>query len=189
MSKGRIEVIAGGMFSGKSEELVRRLRRATIARKKVFAIKHSSDDRYHQTHIGCHTGVTFEATPLRTTVGISQFLDSVSVPAEVVGIDEGQFFEWGLLDLCEELANRGIRVIVAGLDQDSNGKPFGPIPSLMAVAEEVTKLHAVCMVCGEEASRSYHKAGKTEQVEVGASQYEARCRKCWSLGVDVHAKG
>lgn len=186
MSKGRIEVIAGGMFSGKSEELVRRLRRATIARKRVVAIKHSSDDRYHQAHIGCHTGVTFEATPLKTVEEIALYLDR---DIDVVGIDEGQFFEPGLAELCESLANRGVRVLVAGLDQDSSGKPFGPIPSLMAVAEEVTKLHAVCLVCGEEASRSYHKAGKTEQVEVGASQYEARCRMCWSLGADAHTKG
>lgn len=183
---GRIEVITGSMYCGKSEELVRRLRRATIARKRVVAIKHSSDDRYHQTHIGCHTGATFEATPLKTTEEIALYLDR---EVDVVGIDEGQFFEPGLLDLCEILATRGVRVIVAGLDQDSRGKPFGPIPSLMAVAEEVTKLHAVCVVCGEEASRSYHKGDKKHQVEVGASQYEARCRKCWSLGADAATKG
>ena len=183
---GRIEVITGSMYCGKSEELVRRLRRATIARKKVVGIKHSSDDRYHQTHIGCHTGVTFEATPLKTVEEIALYLDR---NIDVVGIDEGQFFEPGLAELCEGLANRGVRVIVAGLDQDSSGKPFGPIPSLMAVAEEVTKLHAVCVVCGEEASRSYHKGHKAHQVEVGASQYEARCRKCWGMGTDVPTKG
>lgn len=179
VSKGRIEVITGSMFCGKSEELVRRLRRAIIARKKVVGIKHSSDDRYHQTHIGCHTGVTFEAVALGTVEDISQYLKP---DVEVVGIDEGQFFDPGLADLCESLANRGVRVIVAGLDQDSDGRPFSPIPSLMAVAEDVTKLHAVCIVCGDEASRSYHKGSKTHQVEVGAGQYEARCRGCWSLG-------
>lgn len=178
MSRGRIEVITGGMFSGKSEELVRRLRRATIARKKVVGIKHSSDDRYHQTHIGCHTGALFEATPLKTVTQIVQYLDR---DLDVVGIDEGQFFEPGLAELCEDLANRGVRVIVAGLDQDSHGRPFGPLPHLMAIAEEVTKLHAVCVVCGGEASRSYHKGHKEHQVEVGANQYEARCRTCWGL--------
>jgi len=163
------------MFSGKSEELVRRLRRAKIAKKRVKAFKHASDDRYHKTHIGCHTGATFEAIPLN----LVEVLEDEATGYEVIGIDEAQFFEPGLASLCERLANKGVRVIVAGLDQDSNGKPFGPIPELMAMAEDVTKLHAICVVCGEDASRSYHKGLKEHQVEVGVAQYEARCRTCW----------
>ena len=184
MSRGRIEVIAGGMFSGKSEELVRRLRRATIARKRVLAIKHASDDRYHQTHIGCHTGSTFAAMPMSNIAEMYAAAKDV----DVIGIDEAQFFNAGLLQFCEEMATRGVRVIVAGLDQDSDGKPFGAMPHLMAVAEEVTKLYAVCVICGEEASRSYHKGAKSTQVEVGAAQYEARCRKCWLLGANATPK-
>lgn len=175
--RGRLEVITGSMYSGKSEELVRRLRRALIAKKRVKAFKHASDDRYHKTHIGCHTGATFEAHPLKTVEAI----EAAAADYEVIGIDEGQFFVPGLTDLCERLANQGKRVIVAGLDQDSHGKPFGPIPELMATAEDVTKLHAICVICGEEASRSYHKGLKEHQIEVGASQYEARCRACWLL--------
>jgi len=176
MHRGRIEVITGGMFSGKSEELVRRLRRATFARKKVRAFKHSSDDRYHDTHIGCHSGIQFDALPKDTAFEIL----AASEGADVVGIDEAQFFHPGLVEVCEKLANTGKRVVVAGLDLDSEGHPFGPMPHLMAIAEDVDKLHAVCMVCGERACRSQHKAGKTELVEVGAAAYEARCRGCWT---------
>ena len=174
MTRGRIEVICGGMFGGKSSELVRRLSRAQIARKKVQAFKHSSDDRYHQTHIGCHTGSTHEAIPVNTVADI----EAMSEGFDVVGIDEVQFFDTCLVGLCERMANRGVRVILAGLDLDSDAHPFGPMPHLMAIAEEVTKLHAVCVVCGEEASRSFYKGRKDHQVEVGASQYEARCRNC-----------
>lgn len=174
MTQGRIEVITGGMFSGKSEELVRRLRRAVIGKRKVKAFKHASDDRYHRTHIGCHTGLQFEAIPAKDV----RELDELILDVEVVGIDEAQFFDASLVELCEKLANYGIVVIVAGLDLDSSGQPFGPMAPLMAVAEKVTKLHAVCVVCGDEACRSYHKGMKQHQVEVGADQYEARCRKC-----------
>ena len=174
MSRGRIEVISGCMFSGKSEELVRRLRRAVIAKKVVKAFKPAIDDRYHTQKIGCHGGATFDAVPLHT---LDDVLPLVSY-TDVVGFDEAQFFHPGLVDLAETLANRGVVVIIAGLDMDSDGKPFGPIPHLMAAAEHVTKLHAICMVCGEDASRSFHKTGKTEQVEVGADAYEARCRGC-----------
>ena len=177
MSRGRVEVVTGSMFCGKSEELVRRLRRAKIAKKRVRAFKHASDDRYHKTHIGCHTGTTFEAYPMSTVAAIEVSAEGF----DVIGIDEAQFFEPGLAAMCERLANKGVRVIVAGLDQDSKGKPFGPIPELMSVAEDVTKLHAVCVVCGEDASRSYYKGMKEHQVEVGVSKYEARCRTCWLL--------
>jgi len=172
---GRIEVICGSMFSGKSEELVRRLRRARIARKAVLAIKHAADDRYHPEKIGCHTGETFEARPYKTVAGIEKAARGV----EVLGIDEAQFFGADLIPFCEQWAGAGVRVIVAGLDMDSEGKPFGPIPHLMAIAESVTKLHAICVTCGEEASFSFHKGKKEGQVEVGADQYEARCRTCW----------
>jgi len=173
--RGRIEVITGCMFSGKSEELVRLLRRAKIAQKAVKAFKHASDDRYHTAQIGCHTGVTFDAHPLKTIAAIERNARGF----EVIGIDEAQFFGLDLVDFCERWANLGVRVIVAGLDLDSSGKPFGPIPGLMAIAETVAKLHAVCIQCGEPANRSYHLTGKVQQIEVGASQYEARCRGCW----------
>ena len=176
MQRGRLEVITGGMFSGKSEELVRRLRRAQIARKRVKAFKHASDDRYDTVKIGCHSGLKFDAIPVAS---LNEIRD-LARGAEVIGFDEIQFFHPGIVDVCEELANLGVRVIVAGLDLDSKGVPFGPIPHLMAIAETVTKLHAVCMVCGEPACRSQHKAGKSEQVEVGAAAYEARCRGCWT---------
>jgi len=182
---GRIEVITGCMFSGKSEELVRRLRRAQIARKRVLAIKHSSDDRYDVTDIGCHTGDKFKAVTAADVPELAALIQDV----DVVGIDEGQFFHPGLVELCEELANNGVRVIVAGLDQDSNAEPFGPIPALMVIAEDVTKLTAVCVQCGAPATRSYHKGRKTDQVEVGANQYEARCRHCWQGGMSGFLPG
>jgi len=176
MPRGRIEVITGGMFSGKSEELVRRLRRANIAKKSVIVFKHDSDDRYDAVNIGCHNGLKYDAIPVPSSAEIKRHARG----HEVVGIDEVQFFHPGIVEVCEELANIGVRVIVAGLDLDSMGIPFGPIPQLMAIAEDVDKLHAVCMTCGEPACRSQHKAGKSEQVEVGASSYEARCRKHWT---------
>lgn len=177
MPQGRIEVITGGMFSGKSEELVRRLRRAVIAKRSVLAVKHSADDRYHPENIGCHTGETFKAHPYKTVEGIEKAARGM----DVLGIDEAQFFSPSLVGLCIGLADIGVRVIVAGLDMDSEGEPFGPIPHLMAVAESVTKLHAICIVCGGEASFSSHTGStgvKTGQVEIGATQYEARCRSC-----------
>lgn len=174
---GRIEVVIGPMFCGKTEELVRRLRRAQIARKEVRAFKPVIDNRYHKTNLGSHGGVFFNAIPIERACDI---LDHI-VGVEVVGIDEGQFFDEGLPALCEDLAGRGVRVIVAGLDLDTDNNPFGTIPTLMCLAEEVTKLSAVCMVCGDTpASRTVYKgsAGKAAQIEVGAEQYEARCRKC-----------
>ena len=176
MPRGRIEVITGGMFGGKTGELVRRLRNATYAKKVVMAFKHASDDRYDDVKIGSHDGMKFDAIPKNTA---AEILEAVA-DADVVGIDEGQFFHPGLVEACEAMANAGKRVIVAGLDLDSMAIPFGPMPHLMAIAEVVIKLHAVCMVCGEPACRTQHKAGKTEQVEVGADAYEARCRKHWT---------
>ncbi len=177
MDTGRVEVITGCMFSGKSEELVRRLKRAVIGRKDVAAFKHAADTRYDATNIGCHAGQTFPANPVKTADAIKTSLLNRNV--DVVGIDEAQFFGYAIGLLCEELANVGMLVIVAGLDMDSDGIPFGPMPALMAVADSITKLSAVCLICGEAATRTYHKTGKDSQVEVGANQYEARCRAHW----------
>jgi len=167
------------MFSGKSERLVCRLNRALkYERKRVIAFKHASDTRYHDTHIGGHGGGRFPATP---TADIA-VIEEMAREYDVVGIDEGQFFSHTLVAACTRLADAGKRVIIAGLDLDSKGQPFGPMPALMAVAELVKKQHAVCMVCQDEASRSFHKGGKDVQVEVGVEQYEARCRKCFNAG-------
>ena len=161
--------------SGKSEELVRRLRRAQIAKKCVLAVKHASDDRYHPTDIGSHAGTTLKAEPCHRVEDLREIARGV----EVLGIDEAQFFGEDIVKFCTDWANAGVRVIVAGLDMDSEGNPFEPMPRLMAVAEDVTKLHAVCVKCGGDASFSYHRGHKEAQVEVGADQYEARCRRCF----------
>lgn len=177
MPHGRIEVIAGGMFSGKSEELIRRVRRATIAGQAVQVFKPQIDDRYATHAVVSHIKNEVSCTPV---VDVEELSAKIAKGTHVVAIDEAQFFDERLLTLVRNLAGAGHRVILAGLDMDSDGNPFGPIPSLMAVAEEVEKLHAVCVQCGEDASFSYHKGPKEGQVEVGADQYEARCRSCWS---------
>lgn len=181
-SRGRIELICGSMFSGKTEELIRRLRRALIARQKVQVFKPVIDDRYHVEKVTSHNGLDFEAQPVSRSADIVTMLDPETT---VVAIDEVQFFEPDVVDLCEELADAGKRVIVAGLDTDFRGVPFGPIPDLMARAEEVDKLHAICVVCGQEASRTQRlidgqpAAQDDPVVLVGAAEvYEARCREC-----------
>jgi len=181
-SRGRIELICGSMFSGKTEELIRRLRRALIARQKVQVFKPMIDDRYHGEKVTSHNGLDFEAQPVSGSADILQMLDPETT---VVAIDEVQFFEPDVVELCEELADAGKRVIVAGLDTDFRGVPFGPIPDLMARAEEVEKLHAICVVCGQEASRTQRlidgqpAAEDDPVVLVGAAEvYEARCREC-----------
>lgn len=173
---GHVEVICGCMFSGKSEELIRRLRRAVIAKQAVQVFKPVIDNRYSSKAVVSHTRVEFPAEAVQSPGDI---LFRVNEQTQVVGIDEAQFFHAGIVDVVETLANQGRRVIVAGLDQDAFGQPFGPMPQLMAVAEFVDKIHAVCTVCGEPASRSYRKTGSQQQVEVGADQYEARCRHHW----------
>lgn len=175
MPRGSIEVITGCMFSGKSEELCRRLRRARVAKMPVMSVRHSSDLRYDPTAISSHAGQKFPALIASTT----QEVWALGVQCQVLGLDEGQFFSDALVDVCEDLANAGVQVIVAGLEMTSEGKPFGPMPGLMVVADKVDKLTAICMSCGEPATRTFHKAGKSEQVEVGADAYEARCRPCW----------
>jgi thymidine kinase len=177
---GCIEVIAGSMFSGKTEELIRRLRRARIAKQKVQLFKPTVDDRYSEEDVVSHNGTDFPGIPIDDANLIHRLLDPDTT---VVAIDEGQFFNGQLISVATKLANQGIRVIVAGLAADSDMKPFGPIPELMAVADEVVKLTAICVVCGEDAAHSFHKGSKDEQVEVGADQYEARCRRCYVEGM------
>jgi thymidine kinase len=178
---GSVEVICGSMFSGKSEELIRRLRRATIARQKVQVFKPGIDNRYNEDKVTSHSGALFNALPIEKS---SQIPDLLQQETTVVGIDEAQFFDMQILEVIETLAERGIRVIVAGLDLDFRGEPFGPIPILMAKAEIVDKLQAICMVCGETACRTQRLVNGEPAyyddpiVIVGAEElYEARCRK------------
>ncbi len=179
---GWIEVICGSMFSGKTEELIRRVRRAQIARQRVQVFKHQLDDRYATGYVASHAGSQLEAIPVRNAEELAAYLNPET---EVVAIDEAQFFDWGLVELCEALADSGKRVIVAGLDQDFRGEPFGPMPVLMAKAEHITKLHAICAVCGAPASRSQRLIeGRPAHYDdpvilVGARErYEPRCRVC-----------
>ncbi len=181
-NSGWIEVVCGSMFSGKTEELIRRVRRAQIARQKVQVFKHSLDARYATREVASHNGIQLEAVPVEST---AQLRGLIEPDTTVVAVDEGQFFDAGLVDLCGELANRGVRVIVAGLDMDFRGEPFGPMPQLMAEAEQVNKVQAICMVCGGLASRTQRlindrpAAYDDPVIMVGADEvYEARCRKC-----------
>lgn len=177
---GSIEVITGSMFSGKTDELIRRLRRAVIARQRVQVFKPRIDDRYDKDKVTSHAGSEFEATPVADIRAIE---DQLEADTTVVALDEAQFFDRGIVEVAQQLADRGLRVIVAGLDSDFRGQPFGPMPVLMATAEWVDKLHAICMVCGEPASRTQRLIdGKPARADdpvivVGASElYEARCR-------------
>ncbi len=180
---GWIEVIAGSMFSGKSEELIRRLRRAKIARLKVQVFKPDIDDRYSKEHIVSHSEMRHESRPVRTS---AELLEAVEPGTEVVGIDEGQFFDKDLVHVANVLASRGVRVIVAGLDQDYTGRPFEPMPQLLAVAEYITKTHAICVRCGQPANYSQRIVEVEGQVVVGASDaYEARCRRCFVPHADA----
>ena len=174
---GWIEVICGSMFSGKTEELIRRLKRARIARQRVETFKPSIDGRFSETEVVSHDETAVPSTPVH---GAPQIV-LLSGSAEVVGIDEAQFFGLELVSVCEQLARDGKRVIVAGLDQDYRGRPFEPMPDLMAVAEFVTKLHAICVVCGNPANHSQRIRQTTERVVVGGGEtYEPRCRQCFS---------
>jgi thymidine kinase len=178
---GSIEVICGSMFSGKTDELIRRLVRATIAKQKVQVFKPAIDIRYAVEKVASHAGSTYVATPVQNAAGIRLKLDKDTT---VVGIDEAQFFDPEVVMVAQELAARGVRVIVAGLDMDFRGEPFGSMPALMSEAEDVAKLHAICMVCGDDASRTQRlvndKPARYDDpiVIVGASElYEARCRQ------------
>lgn len=175
---GWIEVVCGSMFSGKTEELIRRLNRAKIAKQKVEIFKPAIDVRYHVEDIVSHNQNAIRSTPVNT----SDEILLMTSDCEVVGIDEAQFFDAGIVDVVNKLAENGKRVIIAGLDMDSRGVPFGPMPDLMAVAEYVTKVHAICVVCGDIAHYSYRKVPDEQQVMLGESDtYEARCRKCFHL--------
>ncbi|PIP54269.1 MAG: thymidine kinase [Bacteroidetes bacterium CG23_combo_of_CG06-09_8_20_14_all_32_9] len=174
--KGWIEVICGSMFSGKTEELIRRLKRAKIARQKVEIFKPKIDIRYSVDEVVSHDENTIHSTPVDTASNILLLVSNV----DVVGIDEAQFFDNALVDVCNTLANSGVRVIVAGLDMDFTGKPFGPIPGLLAVAEYVTKVHAICMQCGNLAHYSFRKVASEKLVLLGETQeYEPLCRDCY----------
>jgi thymidine kinase len=175
---GWIEIIAGGMFSGKSEELIRRLRRALIARQRVQVFKPFIDDRFSTDDIVSRDDRRLKATPVATS---AELLSRIEIGVQVVGIDEVQFFDAGVVDVCMQIADAGIRVIAAGLDQDYMRQPFGPMPALLAVAEEVSKMHAVCVRCRGAAHYSQRVSGGNAQVEVGDASYEARCRSCYEL--------
>jgi len=171
---GWVEVVCGCMFSGKTEELIRRMKRAEIARQKLQIFKPMIDDRYGKEFVASHNANRVESIPVSNPQEILDMLDDTT---RIVGIDEAQFFDHSLVEVVERLANRGLRVVIAGLDMDYRGKPFGPMPQLLAIAESVTKLTAICVVCGAPATRSQRVTSNEDQVLVGAhDSYEARCR-------------
>lgn len=175
--KGWIEVICGSMFSGKTEELIRRLNRARIAKQKVEIFKPAMDVRYDETNVVSHNETSIVSTPVQSAQQILLMANEV----EVVGIDEVQFFDSEIIEVCNTLANNGVRVIVAGLDMDFQGNPFGPMPQLLAIAEQVTKVHAICMSCGDLAQYSHRTAAGDKLVMLGEmDSYEPLCRKCFN---------
>jgi thymidine kinase len=174
--KGQIEVICGSMFSGKTEELIRRLNRAKIARQKVEIFKPSVDKRYHEEDVVSHNETSIRSSP----VNFADDILLLSGDCDVVGIDEVQFFDEQIVSVAQKLANKGKRVILAGLDMDFEGMPFDPMPKLMAIAEYVTKVHAICMKCGDLAAFSFRLSDSKQKVMLGEKDaYEARCRKCF----------
>jgi len=176
---GWIEVICGSMFSGKTEELIRRLKRAKIAGQQVEIFKPAIDTRYGEEEVVSHDSNSLLSKPVQH----SREILNVSEEVSVVGVDEAQFFDEGIVEVCETLAKKGIRVIAAGLDMDYQGKPFGPIPNLLAVAEYITKVHAICQHCGNLATHSYRLIPEKSQVMLGEKEsYEARCRTCYQMG-------
>jgi len=180
---GWVEVIAGSMFSGKSEELIRRLRRAKIARQKVQVFKPEIDSRFSENHIVSHSEMRHESSNVRTAAEIRAH---VQPETEVVGIDEAQFFDNELISVVNDLAHGGIRVIIAGLDTDYTAKPWEPMPQLLAIAEYITKTHAICMRCGQPANYTQRTFESEERVAVGgAGMYEARCRACFVPHADA----
>jgi thymidine kinase len=198
--RGHVEVICGPMFSGKTEELIRRLRRAQIARQGVLVVKPKIDDRYDKVDVVSHSSLRIPSLPIEHSDQIEPAIRANATRINVVGVDEAQFFDEGICDVVEKLANRGIRVVVAGLEQDYLGRPFGPMPRLLCGADTVTKQLSVCMVCGMPASKSQRvhpdaakltRAGPatTEQVLVGGGDaYEARCRSCYVQGIDTPSR-
>jgi thymidine kinase len=175
--RGSIEVITGSMFSGKTEELIRRLRRSQYAGLKVEIFKPSLDNRYSETRVVSHDDKSILSTPVDNASAILLFSGGV----DVVGIDEAQFFDNSIVDVCNQLADSGIRIVIAGLDMDFMGKPFGPIPALLAIAEYVTKVHAICMRCGNLAQYSFRKSEDSQVVLLGEKNlYEPLCRSCYN---------
>ncbi len=176
---GWIEVICGSMFSGKTEELIRRLNRAKIAHQRIQIFKPKRDNRYDETAVVSHNENAIASLPVEKSIDIFQHIDDVNV----VGVDEAQFFDADLVLVCQKLAIKGIRVIVAGLDMDFRGQPFGPIPNLLAVAEYITKVHAICPHCGSLATHSFRLTSEKETVVLGEKdKYEPRCRICYEMG-------
>jgi len=176
--RGWIEVICGSMFSGKTEELLRRLKRAKIAKQKIEIFKPHIDVRYSESEVVSHDENAIPSTPVETALNILLYIND---DVDVVGIDEAQFFDDTLIEVCNQLANRGIRVIVAGLDMDYLGNPFGPMPKLMAIAEYITKVHAICMRCGSLAHYSHRKIQSDKLVVLGeTNEYEPLCRECYN---------
>ncbi|HEY7369933.1 MAG TPA: thymidine kinase [Thermoanaerobaculia bacterium] len=174
---GWIEVICGSMFSGKSEELIRRIRRAIIAKQRVQAFKPAIDSRYSDVEIVSHSDMRL---PSEVVASSAELMNKLDPRAEVVGIDEAHFFDQGLVEVCQRMADGGKRVIVAGLDKDYRGTPFEPVPALMAVAEDVTKTLAICVRCGAPANNTQRLTESAERIVVGAQGvYEARCRRCY----------
>ncbi|MBR4534145.1 MAG: thymidine kinase [Bacteroidaceae bacterium] len=177
MRRGRVEVICGSMFSGKTEELIRRMKRAKLSRQKVEIFKPSIDVRYSEEDVVSHEGNVIPSTPVESAASILL----MGSDADVLGIDEAQFFDSQIVDVCNELANRGTRVIVAGLDLDFKGKPFGPMPQLCAIADDVTKVHAICVRCGALAYVSHRIVEGERQVLLGEThEYEPLCRQCYA---------
>jgi len=184
--RGWIEVVCGSMFSGKTEELIRRLKRAKFAKQKVEIFKPKIDTRYSTTEVVSHDENAILSTPVETAAAILLLTSDV----EVVGIDEAQFFDMGLIEVCNTLASQGIRVIVAGLDMDYRGRPFGPIPGLMATAEYLTKVHAICVKCGNLANHSHRITQNDKLVVLGETDmYEPLCRFCFTKAVAQQKKG
>ena len=177
---GRIEVVCGSMFSGKTEELIRRMKRAKFAKQKVEIFKPAIDTRYSDNDVVSHDQNAIPSTPVETSSSILLLSSDI----EVVGIDEAQFLDMGLVDVCNELANRGVRVIVAGLDMDFRGVPFGPMPALCAIADDVTKVHAICVRCGNLAYLSHRLVQNDKRVLLGEKmEYEPLCRDCYQQAV------
>lgn len=180
MRRGRIEVICGSMFSGKTEELIRRMKRAMFARQKVEIFKPAMDTRYSNEDVVSHEGNSIPSTPIDSSASILL----MSQGYDVVGIDEAQFFDDHIVEVCNQLANQGVRVIVAGLDLDFRGEPFGPMPRLLAIADEVSKVHAICVRCGALAYVSHRLVNVDKQVLLGEKmEYEPLCRDCYCKAI------